>query len=482
MQIDSLANQVGEHAVNNEELGRQLGAMIVQIRALQSQVSAEGAVLALPALRQGLSVLDQMAGKLFSEWRTASGKFLLPDLPLGEALAELVEETAETLGLSSRTVFTGEEQPLSLYKARLLYSIVGEILAQVPEHAGARRLRFSLEYRPTELVLLIEDDGVPDNGKPARTALSEESPLPFLREPPAEESPLPFLRDAGANEGNTLQSEPAAPDLGKFISYLGGTLLSNSSVEQGTQIQLRIPYDSCKSEELPKEAGSNAATVPLKTGLHTTVLIVAGQAVSRAGLRRLLESYEDLEVIGEAGDSVQAASEATELLPRMILIDVQSFHDQSLETLHQIRQLNTEMPILLLSDQEDEALLYAALRAGVNGFVLKDVAPDELAQAVRAIGRGEVLIQPQLAAHLLTRFGEQEHSKGVGRGQESLTAREQEVLLLLARGLRNKEMAARLFVSERTVNFHLANIYAKLHVSGRTEALSKALGQGLIKA
>src|SRR5260370_42376252 len=119
------------------------------------------------------------------------------------------------------------------------------------------------------------------------------------------------------------------------------------------------------------------------------------------------------------------------------------------------------------------------MRVGARGYILKDIAPDELARSVRTVARGEVLMPPQLAARLLARFGGNGRSSGYP--QESLTAREREVLQLLARGLRNKEIAARLTVSERTVNFHLANIYAKLHVSGRTEALSKALEQGLLK-
>jgi DNA-binding NarL/FixJ family response regulator len=98
---------------------------------------------------------------------------------------------------------------------------------------------------------------------------------------------------------------------------------------------------------------------------------------------------------------------------------------------------------------------------------------------VRTVARGEVLVQPQIAGRLISRFGQQARGNAA---REALTAREQEVLRLLARGLRNKEIAARLYVSERTVNFHLANIYQKLNVSGRTEALSKALEQGLITA
>ena len=203
------------------------------------------------------------------------------------------------------------------------------------------------------------------------------------------------------------------------------------------------------------------------------------QAVSRAGLRHLLESYVDLQVIGEASDGVQAVSETVELGPQVVLMDAQLPNNQSIEALKQIKQLNLDTRVLLLSAQEREEYLYETLRAGADGYVLKDIAPDELAQAVRVVAGGEVLVQPQLAGRLLSRFGKQ------GRGNtpyETLTAREQEVLQLLARGLRNKEIAARLIVSERTVNFHLANIYQKLNVSGRTEALSKALEQGLITA
>ena len=205
-------------------------------------------------------------------------------------------------------------------------------------------------------------------------------------------------------------------------------------------------------------------------------MIVDNQAVSRAGLHRLLESYPDLEVVGEAAESTQAVSETAELLPQVVLIDAQLPDEQSVETLRQIRQLNTEIHVLLLADREREEQLYEALRAGASGYILKDIAPDELARSVRLVARGEVLVQPQMAARLLTRLGGNERVP-----QENLTARERDVLQLLARGLRNKEIAARLIVSERTVNFHLANIYAKLHVSGRTEALSKALELRLLK-
>jgi DNA-binding NarL/FixJ family response regulator len=224
----------------------------------------------------------------------------------------------------------------------------------------------------------------------------------------------------------------------------------------------------------PEAQSAQEETTPMPDA-QVTVLIVDSQTVTRAGLHRLLETYAGIQVIGEAADGVQAVSETLELGPQLVLMDMQLPGGQSLEALRQIKQLNQATRVLLLSAQDREEYLYETLRAGADGYILKDIAPDELAQAIRAVAHGEMLVQPQLVSRLLARVGRQGHA-------DTLTARELEVLRLLARGLRNKEIAARLYVSERTVNFHLANIYQKLNVSGRTEALSKALEQGLITA
>jgi len=241
-------------------------------------------------------------------------------------------------------------------------------------------------------------------------------------------------------------------------------------------VQARAPY------VVPMLDDTLAASIPGAVAQGTDalapvrVLIVDGQAVPRAGLRRLLESYAGLQVVGEAADGVQAVSETLELGPQVVLMDALLPNGQSIEALKQIKQVNPDSKVLLLSAREREDALYEALRAGADGYLLRDVAPDELARAVRVVASGEVLVQQQLASKLLSRVGKQ----GRAYPTDALTVREREVLQLLARGLRNKEIAARLYVSERTVNFHLANIYQKLNVSGRTEALSKALEQGLI--
>lgn len=475
MQTGAGSLQTTARETNHEGLIRRVHTLRTRINTLRELIDEKNAQERqvfleknLPLLRQGLSALEQMADELFYELQFAGGEPLLaelPDLPLAEALSQRVEATAETLSISTRTIFSGQERPISDNLSRLLYRIAQEALAQVPQHAGARRLRFSLDYQAKEIVMSIEDDGVPGSNIPPSTEQEAENP-PFP----------PFL----ATDQNEQREEPPAEQiirrLHTIVERLGGTLTSNGAIEQGTQIQVRMPYNPPEVAEALQQPAVIQAQKTIK------LLIVDAQTVSRAGLRRLLESYPDLEVVGEAGDSIHAVSETAELLPDVILIDGQLPGEQSLEILQQIKALNVEIHTLLLSAQENEELLYKALRTGASGYLLKDIAPDELVQSIRAAARGEILIQPQLAARLLTRSGNQEHDRGHGPIQESLTAREREVLQLLTRGLRNKEIAARLFVSERTVNFHLANIYAKLHVSGRTEALSKALEQGLLKA
>ncbi|MGH2478469.1 MAG: LuxR C-terminal-related transcriptional regulator, partial [Ktedonobacteraceae bacterium] len=296
---------------------------------------------------------------------------------------------------------------------------------------------------------------------------------------PGEALAVPPFLEIEETVGEDTQANAIMRRLRGMAENLGGALTINSGLEQGTQVQVSLPSNLVAQQRQNRPApkpGPVQEPIVSEAAAKVRVLIVDNQAVSRAGLHRLLESYPDLEVVGEAAESTQAVSETAELLPQVVLIDAQLPDEQSVETLRQIRQLNTEIHVLLLADRERDEQLYEALRAGASGYILKDIAPDELARSVRLAARGEVLVQPQMAARLLTRLGGNERVP-----QENLTARERDVLQLLARGLRNKEIAARLIVSERTVNFHLANIYAKLHVSGRTEALSKALAQGLLK-
>jgi len=424
-------------------------------------------------LRDGLTALEQMTREALHQARSIDEDEPLAELmgvTFPEALSHAIEETAERLGLSSRITFSGEERPLPGYTESLLYRIVQEALYQVQQHTGTRKLRLVLTYGRDEVQMSIEHDGV------AATAVDD--------------APIPPFQPA-----SRVTTDAVLSDLRQRIQHLGGSLEVSSSTQEGqlSRIQARVPYtqhtrdavgalsEACEARFNP----SRPSPIYQPTGERVRVLVVEAQAVTRAGLRRLLESYPDLQVVGEAADGVQAVSETLELGPQVVLMDMQLPNGQSLEALRQIKQLNLNTQVLLLSSLDREEYLYEALRAGAGGYVLKDIAPDELAQAVHTVARGEVLVHPQLARRLISQFSRQARGRdksGPYYPYEALTAREQEVLRLLVRGLRNKEMAARLHVSERTINFHLANIYQKLNVSGRTEALSKALEQGLITA
>lgn len=444
------------------QLLQMLSAMLRQLSMLQTIVQSE-ALDAVPpdvlAIRSGLEALEQMIRGALSVILASTGDVLLPQLEettLPEALSRLVEETAEKLNLSSRVSFAGideegrptEHTPSPVIE-RVLYMIAHETLAQVEQHKGARKLRLSLSYGQDEVQMSIEDDGANSEA---------EAPAP------------PFASDAAPHTLSIMN------DLRFRIEQLGGSLEIGPSGEMGTRVVARVPY-IYQTQTTNEQPRVEPAPVP-DSAEPIRILIVAAQAVTRAGLHRLLESYPGLQVVGEAADGVQAVSETLELGPRVVLMDTQLPNGESLEALRQIKQLNLDTKVLLLAAQEREEYMYETLRTGADGYVLKDIAPDELVYAIQAVARDEILIQPQLAGRLLSRFGRQ----GRGTHSDALTARELDVLRLLARGLRNKEIAARLFISERTVNFHLANIYQKLNVSGRTEALSKALELGLITA
>jgi DNA-binding NarL/FixJ family response regulator len=467
---------------SNEQLLQMLSSMLIQLNALETVVGEDETTpgIDIPTIHNGLKMLERMTREALYVVR-ASNEDLLPmelvESPFPEVLSRLVEETAETLGISSRISFSGideqdhsDEHTLSNAAKRILYLIAHETLYQVQQHSGTHRLRLILNYGSDDVQMSIEDDGF----------------NPALQLPASEEdgASIPLFAEPAP-----VSSLPIVSDLRYRIERLGGALEINALEERGTRVAAHVPYAPYvpSAQSLAEHANgplivSTETTAPLLPVLSTKdeavrILIVDSQMVTRAGLQRLLESYPGLQVIGQAADGVQAVSETLELGPRVVLMDAQLPNGQSLEALRQIKQLNLDTKVLLLSTQNREEYLYETLRAGADGYILKDIAPDELAQAVRTVARGEILIQPQLASRLLSRFGTRGNTP-----YESLTTREMEVLRLLARGMRNKEIAARLFVSERTVNFHLANIYQKLNVSGRTEALSKALEKGLITA
>jgi DNA-binding NarL/FixJ family response regulator len=205
------------------------------------------------------------------------------------------------------------------------------------------------------------------------------------------------------------------------------------------------------------------------------VLIVDDHAVVREGLRTFLELQDGIAVAGEAADGEQAVMQAEALRPDVVLMDLVM---PRLDGVGAMRELRRRLPqarvIVLTSFAEDERLL-PAIQAGAAGYLLKNVAPSELARAVRAAHAGEALIDPVIAARLVDAIA-QPAGEPV---PERLTAREQEVLALIARGYSNKRIALELGIAEKTVKTHVGHVLAKLGVSDRTQAAVHAVRMGL---
>jgi len=205
------------------------------------------------------------------------------------------------------------------------------------------------------------------------------------------------------------------------------------------------------------------------------VLVVDDHAVVREGLRTFLELQDGIAVIGEAGDGEEAVRQAEALKPDVIVMDLVMPRLDGVGAMRELRRrLPTARVIVLTSFVEDERLL-PAIQAGAAGYLLKNVAPPELARAVRAAHAGEALIDPVVAARLVDAIAQPPGEPA----PERLTAREQEVLALIARGFSNKRIALELGIAEKTVKTHVGHVLAKLGVSDRTQAAVHAVRIGL---
>lgn len=208
------------------------------------------------------------------------------------------------------------------------------------------------------------------------------------------------------------------------------------------------------------------------------ILLADDHALVREGTRRLLEAENDVEVVAEAASGEEAVEAAKQHHPNLAIMDIAMPGMGGIEATRAIKQWCPETAVLVLSAYDDEPYLIALLDAGAAGFLLKNVHGQELIKAVRAVARGESVLQPSLAEKMMRRLSAR--SDVVQRSTNTLSEREFDVLRLAARGLPNKEIASRLGLSIRTVHSHLANIFMKMQVGSRTEAVLLALRQGLI--
>jgi DNA-binding NarL/FixJ family response regulator len=205
------------------------------------------------------------------------------------------------------------------------------------------------------------------------------------------------------------------------------------------------------------------------------ILIADDHPIVREGLTAVLETQPDFEIVGAAASGVQAVERALALRPDVILLDLALPDLDGVAALRQIRADNPTAHVLIFTAFDTDERILAAVQAGAQGYLLKGAPRDELFQAIRVVYSGGSLLQPVVAARLLRQFS------GAAALPEQLTERELEVLRQLAKGRQNKEIATELWISERTVKFHVSAILAKLGVGNRTEAVSKAAQLGLVE-
>jgi DNA-binding NarL/FixJ family response regulator len=212
------------------------------------------------------------------------------------------------------------------------------------------------------------------------------------------------------------------------------------------------------------------------------VLIADDQALVRGGFRMILEAKEDVEVVGEAGDGAEAVALVERLQPDVVLMDVRMPGVDGLEATRRIAASGSSARIVILTTYDVDEYVFSALRAGASGFLLKDVRPGELTDAVRVVARGDALLAPAVTRRLLDRFAGVLPDASAGPSDlDELTEREVEVLRFVAFALSNAEIAARLVLTEATVKTHVSSVLRKLGLRDRVQAVVFAYDVGLVR-
>jgi NarL family two-component system response regulator LiaR len=206
-------------------------------------------------------------------------------------------------------------------------------------------------------------------------------------------------------------------------------------------------------------------------------VIADDHAVVRQGLRTFLELQPEIEVVGEAADGEEAVATVERLSPDVVLMDLVMPGLTGVEAIERIREHRPAVRVIVLTSFGDDERVFAAVRSGAAGYLLKDLQPQELVTAIRTAHRGEALLHPAVAARLMERFAADGRQRS---SADLLTRREHEVLGLIAHGMSNKAIARELGVADRTVKAHVSNILGKLGLTDRTQAALYAVREGLV--
>jgi DNA-binding NarL/FixJ family response regulator/signal transduction histidine kinase len=375
----------------------------------------------------------------------------LENRPLAEALEAEVGEFGRRSGVAASFELRGEALPLDAERATALFRIAQESLHNVEKHAQASRVRVELQFRAADSL-----------------ELGAESAAIFLR-----------VADDGRGFAPEAVQQTAEGGFGlcgmhERARLAGGTLEIESAPGWGTRLVAQMPLGrmpSAPEAEAPPTEAAPASEAPIR------VLIVDDHALARAGIRRLLDDTPAVVVVGEAADGLEGVEQALALRPDVVLMDLQLPRLSGVQAVRELRGHWPEARVLIVTTFAQDEHLFEALKAGARGYLLKDASRTELVQGIQTVHQGGSLVQPVVASRLLDRFGALEREREL---YEPLTEREREVLALVASGARTRAIAEQLVVSEKTVKYHLTQIYQKLNVSGRTGAVARARTLGLL--
>ena len=431
-----------------DRLARELHDTLTQSLSsisLQLGVASDLMQVSLPQALSHLESARALTGDVLEEARRSIWDLqplALESLSLTQAVCNEVARSSLN-GVRVSVEIAGEApRAFDRHNEQTALRVVQEALCNIGRHARAENALVRLSFGSSALHLEISDDG---DGFPPST----------LRRAPR----------PGGGFGLIAMRERAR--------LTGGTIEVRSTPRQGTEIRVQVPYETTATAADPVEAlaAARGGRRPAADGT-IRVLIVDDHEALRFGIRGILERSEGITVAGEADNGERGVEMALALAPDIVLLDVRMPKLDGMATIRRMHELGSTARVILLSAFSGDEHVLEGLRAGARAYLLKDVSPDDLVRSIRSVHDGGSLLQPVIAAQLMTRLdiGEYPH----------LTGRERQVLLLLAHGARNKEMAHDLGVSVNTIKFHIDNVFKKLGTRTRTEAVRVARERSLL--
>lgn len=414
------------------------------------QVEAAGELMgeAPEAAQAKIESARNLAQESLDEARRSVGELqpsVLATSGLTEAVQQEVTKTGER-GIQISLKISGEEPDLLDRDNKLaILRIVQEALSNIIRHARTKSASVRISYGPSALRLSVSDDGIGFDPSEGHAELSS----------------------TGAGFGLISMQERTR--------LAGGYIEIHSTPGVGTQVEATIPYQRNSGSPSSFEETCTTASLSNDGGPGVIrVLIADDHEVFRRGILNTIEQIDGIIVVGEAEDGEEALEKIQTLAPDVVLLDISMPKLDGVGTLRRVSELGLQTRVILLSAYATDEYIFDGLRAGAGGYLLKDVSRDELANAIRTVHEGGSLLHPVVAKRLIEQLDNKETS--------GLSDREIEVIMLLASGARNKEIATQLSVTIHTVKFHLDNVYRKLGVQTRAEAVRVASERGLLNA